>query len=82
MNHLQSVHQPLSSQVAIEIDEIHVTPLQCDGSKLDVSESGDQLTSGERITFTNGNDHDRKIADTEFERAQLLLFIALCKAST
>ena len=83
-NHQPPVTQPLSSKVAIEIDDpigIHMTPLQLGGSKA-ISNSGDWLTSGERITFTNGNDHDRKIADMEFERAQLQLFIALCKAST
>ena len=83
-NDWPSVTQPLSSQVAIEIDDpvgIHVNPLQLGGSKA-ISDTGDQLTSGERITFTNGNDHDRKIADIEFEKAQLQLFIALCKAST
>lgn len=79
-NHQQPGTQP---QVTIEIDDhvgIHVTPLHLGGSKA-VSNSGDQLTSGERITFTNGSDHDRKNADMEFERAQLQLFIALCKAS-
>ena len=76
--------QPLSSQVAIEIDDhvmIHVMPLQCGKSKA-ISKSGDQLTSGERITFTNENDCEREFAYMEFERAQLQLFIALCKAST
>ena len=83
-NHQQPVTQPSSSHITIEIDEnvgIHVTPLHVVGSKA-VSNSGDQLTSGERITFRHGCDHDRKITDMEFERAQLQLFIALCKAST
>ena len=83
-NHQQPVTQPLSSQFAIEIDDhvtIQVTPLQYDGSKA-ISKSGDQLTSGERITFTNENDREREFAYMEFEKAQLQLFIALCKAST
>ena len=83
-NHQLPVTQPLSSQVAIEIEghiTICVTPLQCDESKA-ISKSGDKLTSGERIRFTNENDHEREFAHMEFEKAQLQLFIALCKAST
>ena len=74
--------QPLTSQVAIEIDDHTGIHLQSEGSRI-ISKCGDQLTSGERITFTNQNNHDREIAGTmEFEKAKLQLFIALCKAST
>ena len=71
-NYRQPITQP---QVTIEIDVQHTSGIKA------VSESGDQLTSGERITFDDGNDHKRRLACVEFEIAQLQLFIALCKAS-
>lgn len=77
----QPLTQPLTSQVAIEIDDHVGIHVQVRGSRA-FSEDGDQLTSGERITFTNRSNRDREIACMEFEKAQLQLFITLCKAST
>ena len=76
----------LQPQVAIEIDdhaEIQASPLHSslDGSKA-ISKSGDQLTSGEKIKFVNGRDRNKELAHMEFQKAQLQLFIALCKASS
>ena len=85
-NQQQPMTQPLSAQVSIEIDDnvtIHVTPpaLQYGESKA-IPESGDLLMSGERITFTKENDREKELAYMEFERAQLQLFIAICKVIT
>ena len=74
-NYQQPITQP---QVIIEIDVQHTSGIKA------ISESGDQLTSGERITFADGNDKEenkRRLPCVEFEIAQLQLFIALCKAS-
>ena len=76
MFHLVSLRPTSASEIAINIDELQA------GEKERFSKSGHLLTSGEKITFSElrkVEDRDRKIYNTEFEKAQLQLFITLCK---